>query len=155
MHLDNVTFRTVVAATPLISIDLIIRNQDGAVLLGKRNNRPAQAKWFVPGGRIQKNERVDVAFKRLVTAELGIDVDISQARYIGLYDHLYPDSIWGEEVSTHYVVNAFEVQLELDNSLLPETQHNDYAWFAVDELLHTDDVHDHTKWYFIKGKEYS
>lgn len=155
MLLDNETFRTVVASTPLISIDLIIRNHEGAVLLGKRNNRPARSNWFVPGGRIQKNERVDVAFKRLVQAELGIDLDISQARYIGLYDHLYPDSIWGEEVSTHYVVNAFEILLELDSSLLPEAQHNDYAWFAIDELLHADDVHDHTKWYFIRGKEYS
>lgn len=155
MHLDNETFRAVVTSTPLISIDLIIRNPDGNVLLGKRNNRPAKSNWFVPGGRIQKNERVDAAFRRLVKTELGIDLDISQSRYVGLYDHLYSDSIWGEDVSTHYVVNAFEVQLELDSALLPDTQHNAYAWFSVNELLHADDVHEHTKWYFIKGKEYS
>lgn len=59
------TFRTVVESTPLVSIDLVVRNQQGNILLGERTNRPAQGYWFVPGGRILKDETFEGAFKRL------------------------------------------------------------------------------------------
>lgn len=56
--LDATTFETVVASTPLISIDLLVKNKKGEYLLGLRNNRPAQGYWFVPGGRIQKTKHL-------------------------------------------------------------------------------------------------
>lgn len=40
--LSRNTFQTIVQHTPLVSIDLIIKNAQGQVLLGRRNNRPAQ-----------------------------------------------------------------------------------------------------------------
>jgi colanic acid biosynthesis protein WcaH len=52
LFLDDTTFKTVIASTPLISIDLVVKNTKGEYLLGYRNNRPAQGFWFVPGGRI-------------------------------------------------------------------------------------------------------
>ncbi|WP_188925660.1 NUDIX domain-containing protein [Shewanella algicola] len=58
--------------TPLVSIDFVVYNQKGEVLLGKRNNRPAQGGWFVPGGRIKKDELMSAAFKRLAKNELGV-----------------------------------------------------------------------------------
>lgn len=155
MYLKDDIFRTVVESTPLVSIDLIVRDQEGRVLLGERNNRPAKSMWFVPGGRVLKGEKIDEAFRRLVLVEMGLDVEFSQARYVGLYDHIYSDSIWGSQVSTHYVVNAFELSLSVVDISFPEEQHSRYAWFAPDELLRADNVHDHTKWYFLKGKEYS
>ena len=59
---------------PLISIDLLVQNEHGEYLLGLRNNRPAQGYWFVPGGRVLKNETLDGAFKRLTFEELGIEL---------------------------------------------------------------------------------
>lgn len=52
MFLSQEDFATVVRSTPLISIDLIVENERGEFLLGKRTNRPAQGFWFVPGGRV-------------------------------------------------------------------------------------------------------
>lgn len=43
-------FLSVVSRTPLISVDLILRSRANKILLGRRNNRPAQGFWFVPGG---------------------------------------------------------------------------------------------------------
>jgi colanic acid biosynthesis protein WcaH len=57
------TFKTIIKNAPLISIDQIVSNQVGQILLGKRNNRPAQGYWFVPRGRIRKGESMSVAFK--------------------------------------------------------------------------------------------
>lgn len=56
MLLNNQTFAKVVAVTPLVSVDLVAVHGGSEVLLGLRNNRPAQVYWFVPGGRILKNE---------------------------------------------------------------------------------------------------
>ena len=55
--LSESTFQTIIGATPLVSIDLIVKNAKGEVLLGYRTNRPAQGYWFVPGGRVQKKSR--------------------------------------------------------------------------------------------------
>lgn len=155
--LDLDTFKTVIDKTPLISIDLVVRNAAGEVLLGQRLNRPAQGFWFVPGGRILKDESLADAFKRLTLNELGIELEIISARYLGLYEHFYPDSIFTDEdkgiaVSTHYVVNGFEVVLpsaeKLTNGDLPDEQHDAYQWFSEGDLMASDQVHVHSKWYF-------
>lgn len=155
--LDRDTFKTIVDKTPLISIDLVVRNSVGEVLLGQRLNKPAQGFWFVPGGRILKDESIANAFKRLTLNELGITIDIKDARYLGLYEHFYPGSIFSDDVtqssvSTHYVVNAFEVVFPEYNVELPKEQHGEYRWFSEDELLASVEVHDHSKWYFDKTK---
>jgi hypothetical protein len=40
--LDRDTFKTIIDTTPLVSIDLLVRNAQGQILVGKRVNRPAQ-----------------------------------------------------------------------------------------------------------------
>jgi len=70
--LDNGTFKTIVATTPLVSIDLLVRDTEGNILLGKRVNRPAQGDWFVPGGRVLKDEPIEQAYTRLLKIELGM-----------------------------------------------------------------------------------
>jgi len=145
--LSESTFQTIIGATPLVSIDLIVKNAKGEVLLGYRTNRPAQGYWFVPGGRVQKNEKLDKAFLRLTEAELGIAIERSAANFMGVFEHLYEDSAFDESVSTHYVVLGYELNLDIALDALPKEQHNQYAWMASDELLKRDDVHVHTKWY--------
>ena len=84
MWLSNELFRSVVDSTPLISIDLVVLNSKGECLLGQRLNRPAQGNWFVPGGRILKNETLDAAFNRLTLEELGKVSARSDARLLGV-----------------------------------------------------------------------
>lgn len=153
--LSDEKFESVVENTPLVSIDLIVRGSDGTVLLGCRTNPPAKDYWFVQGGRIRKNESFKSAFSRLVTEELNLEFEIENAKYLGLYEHFYEDSIFTDEsnsVSTHYAVNAFEISVNLKDLFLPIKQHSQYCWFSVSELLENSEVHKHTKWYFDKEK---
>jgi colanic acid biosynthesis protein WcaH len=62
--LPSKKFEVIVESTPLVSIDLVVRAPDKKILLGKRVNRPAQGYWFVPGGRVLKDESVKLTFKR-------------------------------------------------------------------------------------------
>lgn len=151
--LDKGIFSQIVANTPLVSIDLIVRNEQGQVLLGQRLNRPAQGDWFVPGGRIRKDERIAEAFLRLTDEELGCALPISSATFLGPFEHFYADNFSGSEFSTHYVVLGYEIKLSsllLDE--LPIAQHGAYQWFELSELLNSESVHAHTKLYFSSRK---
>ncbi|WP_439509881.1 GDP-mannose mannosyl hydrolase [Marinimicrobium koreense] len=148
MYLSRQTFMTVVASTPLVSIDFIVRNPRKQVLLGKRINRPAQGYWFVPGGRILKNETMEAAFMRLTEAEFGVSYSSELGRFMGVYEHLYDDSTFDATTSTHYVVLAHEFSLDLALERLPAAQHAEYRWFDVDEIRNSGVVHHNTKAYF-------
>jgi colanic acid biosynthesis protein WcaH len=147
MFLDENTFKTVIASTPLVSIDLLVKNTQGQYLLGYRTNRPAQGFWFVPGGRIHKNESMDAAFVRLTKAELGVQIERQSARFIGPFEHFYDDFVFGHGVSTHYVVLGYEIILNINIDELPAEQHSQYKWFEQSELIKSANVHQHSKWY--------
>lgn len=147
-RLDEETFKTVVAFTPLVSIDLIIRNKQEKILLGLRANRPAQGFWFVPGGRIGKDETFEQAFLRLTKIELGFSLPLAMASFIGPYQHLYRDNFSGSDFSTHYVVLGYQLNLDIDLQSLPVEQHQLYQWWDVDELIRSEQVHRNTKAYF-------
>jgi colanic acid biosynthesis protein WcaH len=144
-------FRTIVASTPLVAIDFVVRNSQGQLLVGRRLNRPAQGYWFVPGGRVLKDETLDNAFRRLTYAELGYKTDRGQASFLGIYEHFYEDSVFGvgaDRPSTHYVVLAYELLFPVDGaSTLPSQQHAEYRWISTLELNECSDIHDNTRAY--------
>ncbi len=143
------TFKTVVASTPLLSIDLVVKDNQGSVLLGKRKNKPAKGYWFVPGGRVLKDESLEKAFRRLLKAELGFEPEQANAKPLGVYQHFYEDNFSGEDFTTHYVVLVYELILKKMPDQLPIEQHSEYSWFSQHDLLSDELVHDHTKWYFL------
>ena len=147
-RLDVQTFQTVVAHTPLISIDLIIENNQNQVLLGQRLNKPAQNDWFVPGGRILKDETMAQAFARLTKMELGIELQLSQAELIGPFEHFYSNNYFNDKFTTHYVVLGYRIKCEINILTLPDEQHGKYKWFDKGALINSNDVHHHTKLYF-------
>lgn len=147
--LDAATFALVVTHAPLVSIDLIVSDPGGRVLLGRRKNRPAQGAWFVPGGRVRKDERLDDAFLRLTRSEIGVSVARADAPLLGVYEHHYEDGFAGERVSTHYVVVAHRLPpMAIDLASLPPDQHGDYRLATVAELCADPTVHAYTRAYF-------
>jgi colanic acid biosynthesis protein WcaH len=118
-------WRTVVASVLIVSVDLVVRH-NGGVVLGKRQNEPANGEWFVPGGRIHKNERLDEAAHRVARTELGCDVTID--RQLGVYELLYDTSEVGDADSKHYVPVGFVIDLDADE-LTPDDQHADLRVF--------------------------
>ncbi|CCN35033.1 GDP-mannose mannosyl hydrolase [Vibrio nigripulchritudo SO65] len=154
MFLEQHTFSNVIEHTPLISIDLVIENEEGSFLLGKRLNKPAKNYWFVPGGRVQKNETLEDAFVRLTKNELGEAYSIDDAVLIGPFTHIYDDNVFGDDFGTHYVVLAYRLKIQSQLLKLPTyEQHSKYQWFTECELVNSESVHLHTKWYFKTIKE--
>lgn len=141
---------------PLIAIDLIIENTEtNQVLLGYRKNEPAKNFWFIPGGRIFKNESFSQAMRRIFQQELGISFPASTAYEIhGVYDHFYENCFYEKDpnyTNTHYVVIA--VKIKLSNTIImdihPDAQHEQMLWMKTADILSRNDVHSNTKRYFM------
>jgi len=151
--MNDEKFLDVIDSTPLVSIDLLLEDKDGRVLLGKRRNKPAKDFWFVPGGRVRKNERLSDAIIRISMTELGIEITIDQAQLMGAFDHIYADNFAGKEgINTHYVAMGYQVKMIADLSIEADDQHSDMIWWSKQELLNNDKVHKNTKLYFQDQK---
>lgn len=153
MFLSQEDFATVVRSTPLISIDLIVENADGEFLLGKRTNRPAQGFWFVPGGRVQKDEPMAQAFERLTLGELGLCLPLAAGEFYGVWQHFYDDSFSGTDFSTHYIVLGFRLKVNQADLALPDAQHEAYRWLTPEALIAEEKVHDNSRAYFLADRQ--
>jgi colanic acid biosynthesis protein WcaH len=142
-------FANVIRLTPLVAIDLIVRSPDQRVLVGRRINEPAKGLLFVPGSRISKNETRATAFKRVTREELGVEVPLKRAQFVGVYEHIYSTNRFGlAGFGTHYIVLAHQLSIALDPAHLPKDQHGEYLWMTPSELLQSSEVHENTKAYF-------
>lgn len=150
MHFDRERFLDLVGAMPLVSIDLLLQDREGRVLLGRRRNRPAAGFWFVPGGRVLKGEYLADALFRVVRRELGQAVPLAGWAPAGTYEHFYDDNFAGVVgVGTHYVVLPYALQLTQGRpEIVTDDQHDDMTWMHVTEMLARDDVHPYSKAYF-------
>ncbi len=150
-------FKNIIRNTPLISIDLVIENPEGKILLGWRNNLPAKGYWFVPGGRIHKDEHFADAFRRIVKTETNLLVEITDVTFLGVYEHIYPGENFSGDPSfgTHYIVIAYRVKLNQPVLDLPKEQHADYWWATIDEILEDSNVHVNTRNYFNGHPSYA
>jgi len=139
----------IIDSTPLVSIDLILEDRSGRILLGKRVNRPARGYWFVPGGRITKNERLADAIKRISSVELGTTLSMAEVQLLGAFDHIYEDNFLGEDgINTHYVALAYTIKVPDDLAIVPDHQHSEFKWWTKHDLLNSPGVHQNTKTYF-------
>lgn len=119
------TYRHIAACVPLLCVDGIIGSK-GRFLLLKRRIPPFQGRWWVPGGRVRKGERLAEAFKRIMRAEIGVNLrDFSIA---GIYEvhHLSQDTkIPG---GRHVVSVVFETSLPADETITLDAQHTAWKW---------------------------
>lgn len=149
-------FTLAVSVLPLVSVDWYVFQETPSgreLLLGRRNNRPAQGVWFTPGGRIRKNEPVPEALQRVATEELGLTPAVAstwlpRAALLGAFDHLYADSAFDPNVSTHYVNLVYALTLteaEAATWVMPPVgaghQHAAWRWQSVAKLATDASVH--------------
>lgn len=147
--LSHSDLNTVIRLAPLVAIDLIIRDPEDKVLLGLRNNEPAKGYFFVPGGIILKDEPLADAFARIMKKETNHSVAFDKAKLLGAFDHFYETNRAGEPgYGTRYISLAHEIRLRDTSGIAPDSQHSEYGWWTVPDLLKSERVHDHTKLYF-------
>src|SRR5215469_2656048 len=116
---------------PLVAIDLIVQIQIGACLSGSEQTSRPRGKWFVPGGVVRKYERLADAFARIAATEVGLKASINDARFVGVYEHLYDSNVFGEEkFGTHYVVLAHTLNRDHHPPIVTDPQHSGFRWMT-------------------------
>ena len=152
MFLENKLFKNIVEFSPLIAIDLCILSEV-SILLGKRKNAPAQDCFFVPGGRIRKNETIENAFNRILQQELNLRIiNKKEKKLLDIYEHFYTDNFLNnKEFSTHYVVLTYVIyysNLDKIDMVKRNEQHSKYIWHNLDQNNQENfKIHDYTKIY--------
>ena len=150
--LSNKQFQDIIKLTPLIAIDLIIIHKN-KILLGKRKNQPAKGFFFIPGGRILKEETLEFACLRLTKNELGIEIPLNKFIFHTNTQHIYKNNFFNNDYSTHYVCLCYKYELNEKEykSINIDQQHDDILWLTQDEILKHDLTHINTKNYFINN----
>jgi colanic acid biosynthesis protein WcaH len=153
--LSEALFSTACAALPLVSIDVLVTRpgtHGRELLLGLRNNRPAQGWWFTPGGRIRKNEPLATAMSRVAQDEIALNPDwLSRTIMLGAWDHFYPDSAFDPDTSTHYINLPYVLHLtrEEAQSVQPtfgkDLQHDAWMWMPIFDAFTDSRVHSYVK----------
>lgn len=144
--LSKQDFTFVVEHAPLVSIDLCIV-QNNKILLGKRINAPAKNYYFTPGGRIYKNEAWRDAIKRITSVEVGLALEASEFRLMGIWDHFYTESVFNEDSSTHYVNLPHFIELSYKPVIEPDEQHEQLIWFDINQTNHNRSIHPYAQQY--------
>ena len=136
----------VIKNTQIISVNMVILNNAGQVLLGYRNNAPAIRKWFVPGGRVYKHEKIPDAVRRITKEQLGHE--FNHDRELGVFHHSYDDNIDNERFGTQCIVFAVVIKIKEIPKFVKSDAHAVLHWWNVTDLKTNAGVHKYTKDYF-------
>ena len=140
-------FKAVVENTPLVSIDLCLIFE-GQILLGMRKNEPLKRGWFTPGGRIYKNETWQSALLRIIDVELGlVGIAVENFSLMGVWDHFYNNSTFGQDISTHYVNLPHYIGFKSKPKIILDDQHSNFKWFDLERVANEETFHPYMRNY--------
>lgn len=127
--LDNVVFATV---------DCVVVNPNGQMLLGKRQQEP-WPDWFIIGGRMKPGETVEQTAQRTVEREIGL-VGIDPARFVLLE---VASNVWAkrqqppQENGSHClsVIMVLIVTAEEAAAVKQNEEYSELKWEQVEKVV--------------------
>ena len=139
MFIEKELYKDILRNIPIPTVDILFLNSKNELLLGKRNNEPLLGIYYIPGGRINKWEKLLDAAHRKAKEEVWIDIDITKLRFIWVYDDIFENSAF-DNISTHCIPITYSYLLDTDEEWmisLWDAQHSDFRFFSFsDESLH-------------------
>ena len=73
--LPDEVFFYISRTTPLVNVDLLIKDEFGRTLLSWRNDQYAGKGWHLPGGIVRFRETLETRVKKVAETEIGTPVD--------------------------------------------------------------------------------
>ncbi|MBF0359013.1 MAG: NUDIX domain-containing protein [Magnetococcales bacterium] len=72
--LPDEVFYYISRVTPMVNVDLLIKDEDNRTLLSWRDDKFADKSWHIPGGIIRFKETFEERLKKVAEIEIGIPV---------------------------------------------------------------------------------
>ncbi len=110
----------------VVGIIIYVFDEGGKVLLFKRKNAPFAGYWEAPGGKLKFMESLRKAAVRELKEETGIEVSEDDLLFVDLLEHII-------EPAYHRILVAYAVKVPRGTRIVP-TEHEEYGWFAMDNL---------------------
>jgi len=67
-------YKYIYSKVPRLTVEIIVRDENGALYLTERSVQPCKGQWHLPGGTVLFGEALLSAVRRVATRELSIDV---------------------------------------------------------------------------------
>lgn len=75
MGLPDDVFYYISRTTPLVNVELLIKDENGRTLLSWRNDQYSGKGWHVPGGIVRFKETLETRVQKVAEIEIGADVE--------------------------------------------------------------------------------
>lgn len=108
---------------PATAVVILLTNDKGEVLLGKRRGEPQKNYWDNPGGFVDAGETAEQTVIREMKEETGLKIEIVD--YLGSIDDVYGI---GPTLNLVYVVKKISGEIEPSDDVV------ELRWFAIDQI---------------------
>lgn len=119
---------------PVLSTDVIVCSSDGKVLLIKRNIEPYKDCWALPGGHVGDDENSEMACKRELKEETGLE--LNEIYLVGIAEEKNRDPRREYTISIVYAGYT-------DGNPIGGDDASEAKWFSLDEITKLELAFDH------------
>lgn len=122
-------YRRIHALVPLVCVDLVVIGHlrgKRYFLLVRRKNQPERGKWWFPGGRIFKNERLHAAALRKLKEETGLKGSVKAP--LGIYEYFSRIGYF-PGMSSHMLAVVYLAAVSARDKIALDFQSSDKKWF--------------------------
>lgn len=113
--LPDEVFYYISRTTPLVNVDLLIKDEKGRTLLSWRNDQCCGQGWHVPGGIVRFRETLETRVKKAAETEIGVEVEFDRTP-IALNECIH----YEREVRSHFVSILYKCFLP--STFVPENK---------------------------------
>lgn len=119
-------YQKIIESVPIVCVDAVIINDNNEYLLVKRQNEPLKGEYWVPGGRVLKNESLRDAIKRKMKQELGIELNVE--KLLGYFEDFYEKTHFEVSNGLHVISFVFLVKSKDQKKFILDYQSNEWIW---------------------------
>jgi len=113
--LPDEVFFYISRTTPLVNVDLLIKDEFGRTLLSWRNKKYTGKGWHVPGGIVRFKETLEARVRKVAETEIGADISFD-ANPMVINQVIYPD----RKIRAHFI--SFLYKCFLSSTFVPQNE---------------------------------
>jgi len=96
--LPDEVFDYISKTTPLVNVDLLIKDENGRTLLSWRNDQYCGKGWHVPGGIVRFKETLETRVKKVAETEIGVNISFDPIP-MALNQFIHPE----RDIRSHFI----------------------------------------------------
>jgi colanic acid biosynthesis protein WcaH len=105
--LPQEVFLMISSMTPLVNVDLLIKDEKGRTLLAWRDDLHCSTGWHIPGGIIRYRETLETRLQKVAQSELGINKIDFHPKHISVNELIHHE----REERCHFISFLYECYL--------------------------------------------